>query len=222
MIPTLLWQCPLCHVDDALRHRRHWFRPDEVNCRHCRTMWEVQRVIGNDYLLTIVRGETELIGCQRPLAEWYDVMKAGLQLVPHHEPSLSLGSQEALYVKSRQAELLAEEDSPLFSGWDQEEAPCHQEGHLGLSFKRAWDAGILYLTSERLIWTGLRGTLSFWLKRMNSVHTEVTWFLGLLYGLRLYKFRFREESILKWLTYIALAAKRMDEVYRHRISFSNY
>jgi hypothetical protein len=50
----------------------------------------------------------------------------------------------------------------------------------------------------------------------------VTWYLGLLYGLCLYKFSFDEESILKWLTYIALAAKRIQDVYQHRIAVSNY
>jgi hypothetical protein len=64
--------------------------------------------------------------------------------------------------------------------------------------------------------------LSFWLTKVNSVHTEVTWYLGMLYGLRLYKFRFREESILKWLTYIALEAKRIERTHQHQISLSNY
>jgi len=222
MISTLLWQCPLCHVDDALRHKTKWFRPDEVRCTQCGTVWEVQRVIGDDYLLKVIHGEPSTIGEQRPLAEWYDLMKAGLRLVAREDPSLRLEPGEELYVQSRQAELLAEEDSPLFGRWGEGEAPWQKEGDLGLSFMKRWDTGRLSLTSERLIWTGDRGTLTFRLKKVISVHTEVTFFLGLLYGLRLYKFRFREESILKWLTYIALTARRIEEVYHHRISVSNY
>jgi len=222
MIPTLLWQCPVCHCDDALRHKTRWFRPDEVGCTRCGAVWRVRRVIGDDFRLTVVRGEPSVIGVERPLAEWYDLMKAGLRLVAMESPPLRLEPGEELYVQSMRAQLLAEEDSPLFARWEEGEAPWNKEGELGVSFMKRWDTGRLALTNERLVWTGDRGMLTFRLRRVVSVHTEVTWFLGLLYGLRLYKFRFREESILKWLTYIALSARRIAEAYHHRISLSNY
>jgi hypothetical protein len=221
MIPTLLWQCPLCHTDDALVHKVYWFRADEVRCKHCETVWVVQRVIGSDYLLTVTQGVPEKIGWQQPLAAWYDLMKAGLKLSPQ-EPPLDLEPGEEIYVWSRGARLFVEEDSRLFHQWSEMEAPSQKEGALGLSFMRPCDRGRLFLTSERLIWLGEHSTLHFSLRRVNSVHTEVTWYLGLLYGLCLYKFSFDEESILKWLTYIALAAKRIQDVYQHRIAVSNY
>jgi hypothetical protein len=142
--------------------------------------------------------------------------------VPQESSSLSLGADEELYVQSRQARMLVERDSSLFGRWENEEAPWGKGGDLGFPLVKRWDIGQLSLTSERLIWTGKRGTLTFWLRRVNSVHTEVTWSLGLLYGLCLYKFRFRQESILKWLTCIALMAKRTEQVHQHRISLSNY
>jgi hypothetical protein len=222
MIPILLWRCPLCHTDDALKHTTHWFRPDQVRCTHCAAIWEVQRVIGNDYLLKVVAGESTVLGQQRPLAEWYDLMKAGVELVAREPSSLHLEAGEELYVQSRQAYLLVEEDTPLCGQWEGPEAPWQKEGDLGLAFMKSWDAGSLALTNKHLIWSGGRGRLSFRLTKVNSVHTEVTWYLGLLYGLRLYKFRFREESILKWLTYIALTAKHIEQAYDHRISLSNY
>jgi len=222
MIPTLLWQCPLCHTDDALAHKVYWLRRDEVRCTRCGTVWVVQRVIGSDYLLTVTQGTPEQIGWQQPLAAWYDLMKAGLKLSPKEPSPLNLEPGEEIYMQSRGARLFAEEDSRLFQQWSETEAPAQKDGAIGLSFMRPWDRGRLILSSERLIWLGERGTLHFQLGRVNSVHTEVTWYLGLLYGLCLYKFRFDEESILKWLTYIALAAKRIDEVYHHRITTSNY
>jgi hypothetical protein len=222
MIPTLLWQCPLCHADDALRHKIHYFRPDELWCTQCRTVWEVQRVIADDFRLKVIRGDSSTAGQEKPLAEWYDLMKAGLNLVVRESAFLHLEPGEELHVEGKQADLLAEEDSPLLTRWDQHEAPWQKEGDLGLSFMKKWDVGRLFLTSERMIWAGERGMLSFWLTKVNSVHTEVTWYLGMLYGLRLYKFRFREESILKWLTYIALEAKRIERIHQHQISLSNY
>jgi hypothetical protein len=149
-------------------------------------------------------------------------MKSGLRLAVQEGSPVPLEPGEELYVQSRQARLLVEKSSPLFGRWGKEEAPWEKGGDLGFPFVKRWDVGRLSLTSERLIWTGKRGTLTFWLRRVNSVHTEVTWSLVLLYGLCLYKFRFRQESILKWLTYIALIAKRIEQVHHHRISLSNY
>jgi hypothetical protein len=222
MIPTLLWRCPLCHTDDALQHEGHWFRPDEVHCTRCGTVWEVHRVIGHDYLLRVIAGDSAHMGWQQPLAAWYDLMKAGLTLAPRPAPTLQLADGEEVYVQSRAAELLVEAQSPLRREWREGEAPTQRPGDIGLALMKRCDRGCLWLTNERLIWKGARGTLDFSLRRLNSVHTEVTWYLGLLYGLCLYKFRFREESILKWLTYIGLVAQRIERVYQHRIAVSNY
>jgi hypothetical protein len=182
----------------------------------------VRRVIGHDYLLTIILGAPGDRGRRLSLAEWYDLMKTGLRLAPQEAPALDLKPGEEVYVQSRGAELLVEEDNQLLGDWTAAEAPSHKEGDIGLSFLKRWDRGRLFLTSERLIWMGERHTLYFRLQRINSVHTEVTWYLGLLYGLCVYKFRFEEESILKWLTYIALVAKRIEVVYQHQIAVSNY
>jgi hypothetical protein len=222
VIPALLWRCPLCHVDDALRHKTHWFKPDQVWCTQCGTVWEVRRVIGDDYRLKVLHGEPTTIAQERPLAEWYDLMKAKVTLANQDASALNLEAGEVLYVQSQHARLLVEEDNPLRSLWEKEEAPWQKEGDLGLSFMKKWDTGRLFLTNERLIWQGDRRVLTFWLRKVNSVHTEVTWYFGLLYGLCLYKFQFRQESILKWLTYTAMAAQRIEQVYQHKIALSNY
>jgi hypothetical protein len=222
MIPTLLWQCPLCHVDDALRHQTHWFRRDKVWCRQCGAIWEVRRVIGDDYVLTVTRGARGAVGQERPLAEWYELMKAGIRLAAQETSTHRLEAGESVYLQSQRAALFAEEDNPLFVGWDEEEAPWRKSTDIGLSFMKRWDQGRLLLTSERLIWEGSRQRLTFRLRKLNSMHTEVTWYLGLLYGLYRYKFRFHQESILKWLTYSASVAGRIEQVQQHRIAFSNF
>lgn len=218
----LLWRCPLCHVDDALKHKAHWFRKEEVECTYCGTAWEVRRVIGDDFFLIVVHGEPSMVGQRRPLAEWYDLMKASLSLVARKDSSLHLEPGEELYVQGRQAQLFLEEDNPLYGSWAKEEAPWEKEGDLGQSFLKRCDRGRLSLTSQRFVWRGERRMLTFWLKKVNSAYTEVHRYFSLLYGLRIYKFRFQEESILKWLTYTALVARRIEQVYHHRISLSNY
>jgi hypothetical protein len=79
MIPTLLWQCPLCHTNDALRQQQRWFRLDTVDCTNCRTVWEVQRMIGEDFRLEVIHGAPSATGSQMPLAQWYDLVKGGLE-----------------------------------------------------------------------------------------------------------------------------------------------
>ena len=218
----LLWQCPHCHVDDALAHKIPWFKPEEVRCTRCTTTWEVQRVIGNDYLLKVTRGAPAILGQERPLAEWYDLMKAGLRLVARQDASVKLPAGEELYVRSREARLSMEADNPLLRRWDEEEAPSEKEGDLGLTFMRKCDRGRLSLTSERFIWAGNRMALTFRLQKVNSVHADLSLFFGMLYGLRLYRFQFDKESSLKWLTYTALVATRVQRAHGDQISLSNY
>ncbi|MBI3824869.1 MAG: hypothetical protein HY294_02615 [Candidatus Rokubacteria bacterium] len=223
MIPNLLWRCPLCHAADALVHRRPWFRPEDLRCTRCGTTWDVRRVIGDDFRLRVVAGELADRGTEMPLAEWYDLMKAGFKLpAMAHDASLALAPGEELHLESRAADLRTEQDSPLFGEWSSPEAPAQAARDLRLPFMKPWDTGRLALTSERLIWRGRRGTLTFRLQRLNSVHTEVTWYLGLMYGMRQYKVHFHHESVLKWLTYLGTAARRIEEIHHHRIALSNY
>jgi len=222
MIPMLLWRCPLCHRDAALRHRAHWSRDDELKCRHCRSAWVVHRMIGGDFILTVTHGDASLVGQARPLAEWYDCMKAGFSLVPLDQPSVHLAPGEDLYLHSQQAKLMAEEANPLFDDWEKDEAPWEKPRDLSLSLIKAYGRGQLWLTSERFLWVGDGRTLTFRLSKVNSVYAEVHRYFCLLYGLQIYKFGFRGESILKWLTYTARVTKRLEQVTDHQVTISNY
>ena len=221
-IPTLLWQCPVCHRDEALQDEKSWFRPSAVRCRHCETVWLVERFQDDDYHLRVVQGDPTILGQERPLAGWYDVMKAGLRLVPHEDPAVRLEAGEELYVCSQEAWMEAESDNPLFHRWDETDAPREQTRGLGLTLMRRWDRGRLFLTSERFIWMGSRGRVSFRLTRVNSAHVQARRSFGLLYGLRRYRFCFRQDSLLKWLTLTALVGRRIEQLHGHRIGTTNY
>jgi hypothetical protein len=222
MIPMLLWRCPFCHKDDALSYKRLWLRDGELACAECGTVWTVQRVIGSDFLLTVRRGEPSVEGMTKPLAAWYDLMKSSFKLMPKEDPPMPLSFGEEFYLRARRSELWVEQDSPLLQQWEKEEPPCERAGALGLSFMSPWDRGQFSLTSERGLWEGQRGSLLFWLTKVNAAYAEKHRFLCLQYGIRIYKIRFEEESVLKWLSYIALVAERIERIHQHRISLSNY
>jgi len=127
-----------------------------------------------------------------------------------------------LYVSSAEAWLDVEPDNPLLHRWNEVapwEPPARSQDE---SVMKRCDRGRLFLTSQRFIWVGKRGRLSFPLNRVKSAHLHTILFFGFLYGLRRYRFGFLEDSLLKWLTYTALAARRVEQNEGHRISTTNY
>jgi hypothetical protein len=178
-------------------------------------------VIGQDFRLTVTRGVPSLIGQEKSLADWYDVMKAGVRLVPKPEVGLTLEEGEECYLQSRLAELFVEEDNPLLQLWA-EEAPSVVERDASTSFTKIGASGQLWLTSERFIWTSGKQRLNFRITRVMAAYAQGNRFFAIIYGQRLYKMRFRQESLLKWLTYMGLIAQRLEQVAGHRIALSNY
>lgn len=222
-LPSLLWQCPLCHRDEALSHQMGWREPAQVRCRYCGTVWVVERFRDDDYHLRVVQGDPAVLGQQRPLAAWYDLMKSGLRLVAQEDAAVGLGAGEELYVRSGEAWLEVEPDNPLLHQWDGENAPWDQPARSQAeTLMKRCDRGRLFLTSKRFIWVGKRGRLTFSLTRLKSAHLHTILFFGFLYGLRRYRFAFREDSLLKWLTYTALVARRVEQNEGHHIGTTNY
>jgi hypothetical protein len=209
VIPVLLWRCSICAVDDGLRHRARWRRPDRLWCVNCRTTWEVRRVLDGDYQLRVTAGEAPWLGHEAPLADWYDRMKAGLKLIPISDPSLELAAGEVLWAKSKRAKLLRE--VPLST-----EIARLYFSHENLG------PGQLFSTNQRLIWKGTTAMDSFWLRQLQAVYTVGIRRLIVQYDGQIYKMHFAEESCLKWLTYIALAVQQLEEVDRSKIWLSHY
>ena len=231
MIPTLLWRCPLCATNDALAQVARPFRGDLVHCRACHAEWRLRRVPGDNFYLKLTRDgdhqkapqwqETpERVGDERSVAAWYDAMKATVHLTPTHDPALALHPGETLYLASGPAHLQAETGDPLFF-------PTRASASASRADKRevrgaAVGTGRLFLTDRRLVWQSTATTSDFLLTRLNSALTLLADGLVLMVELRLYTVRFQQESLLKWVTYIALIAPQVEAATGHRIATSHF
>jgi hypothetical protein len=207
VIPVLLWRCPICGTDDALRQKIGWWRPDRLWCVNCHVFWEVRRVIDGDYQLRVVGGDTSWLGQEAPLSRWYDRMKAGLRLGQITDPSLDLNVEEVLWVKSRRVKLF---QATLLS---------RENANFDFSYKNL-GSGQLFLTSQRLIWRGERKVENFSLHKLQGVDAKIHRRLVIQYDGQIYRLLFATESCLKWSTYIALALRHIEEVYGYRTIFN--
>jgi len=209
MMPLLLWRCPLCAADDALTHITHPLRADRVLCQKCGAAWRVRRVPGDDFYLRVIAAGRAggRVGDERPLAAWYDALKATLSLRALTDPALPLFPGETLHLASGTVELEAETTDPLF--FPESDAPprADKRGVTGASVGR----GRLFLTDERLAWRSAEGRdADFSLDRLASAYAVMDRGVTLLVDLRLYMLRFLEESLLKWVTMIGLVAAATD------------
>jgi len=223
MIPLLLWRCPLCAVNDALVHIERRFRADRLRCRACGAEWRLRRVPGDNFYLELRTGPGGVAPRrrdERSITAWYDAMKATLRLEPIHDPALALTADEVLYLASGPAELHAEADDPLFFPVaDPPAATRRDKRHIE---GRRVGRGRLFLTNRRLVWQHEGTARAFALRRLNSVHTVMDDGLTLMVEMRLYTVRFLEESLLKWLTYLALLAPQVEAETGHRIATSHF
>jgi hypothetical protein len=221
MIPMLLWRCPLCATNDALVHVERRFRADQVYCRHCRAKWRLRRVPGDNFYLRFV-GQNAILpyGDERSITAWYDVMKATLRLEPLHDPAVALEPGETLYLASGMAELIAEASDPLFfPGSPNADATRLDKRDVG---GKLAGRGRLLLTNRRLIWQGKKRLCSWPLPRLNSAYAFLNYGVMFLVEMRLYTVHFLEESLLKWVTYLALVAPLVEAETGHQIATSNF
>jgi len=222
MMTMLLWRCPLCGTDDALQYTVRHFRPDHLTCSHCGALWEVRRVVGEDYQLKVVAGEDAPVGLELPLAEWYDRMKAAFTFVPLEDHSLAVNDGEHIYTQCAEVPLIVRVGNPLLSDHSGREAP---QGPLPEELTPEWGTvglGQLYFTNERLIWEGPDKGYDFWWK---NVYATFTWFVeiyGIMYGTTTYRFRLPGQSVLKWLTYSGELVKQIQPSIPHHIRVSHY
>jgi hypothetical protein len=222
MMTMLLWRCPVCGTDDALDYRVRWFRPDHLHCSHCGALWEVRRVIGEDYRLRVVAGDTAPVGLELPLAEWYDRMKEGFRLEPLAVQLSQLGSDEVLYLQGVDVPLIVRTGNPLLTGWEGRQAPT---GPLPQELAPQWDTvgvGRLLFTNQRLIWAGDQAACDFWWNQVNAVFTWFVEIFGIMYGTTTYRFEIPGQSILKWLTYSGFLAQDIEAATGRSITVSHY
>jgi hypothetical protein len=181
---------------------------------------------------------------EHSVATWYAAMKATVRLTPIHAPAFEPLPGETLFLASGPATLQAEETDPLFfpvpeagaaGRADKQDAPaCHlvtvSPSHrvaAGRADKRAVrgrmvGSGRLFLTDRRLAWQGEAAACDFPLARLNSAYALMADGLVLMVEMRLVTVRFRQESLLKWVTFIGLIAPRVETATGHRIAVSHF
>jgi hypothetical protein len=223
MIPKLLWRCPLCLTHDALHQKIGWFKEDQLECSHCQAHWTVRRVKGDDYYLTLdspgrsPSSEPFVKEEEIPLSAWYGRMKVNFKPQPLSERSPFLKEEESLYLKGKSVKLYTQEDNPDFF---HKVKKSEEVKKLVYPFMCKVGKGELLLTDQRLVWSKVDKTYSFWFSDLDSVYIEASHNLGLASGIRIYKFKLKlNDSYLKWLTHVAHLAPHTAE---HTISFSNY
>ena len=223
MISRLLWRCPLCGQDDALRHHRRWFRPDELYCSACGTGWVVRRVVNEDFRLRVVNGEDGWRGREMPLAQWYDLMKRNFRLQPRSDAPFSLLDGEEFYISMENTKLITHKDNPLFADWSQREPPRSLARGQGLSVD--WDTlgpGRLSLTHRRLVWQDADRELDFWWEHVRTAFAWFTIVFGVMYGSVLYRFWLPEPAVLKWLCYADHVGRRLEAQTGRRFPITPY
>ncbi len=240
MIPMLLWRCPLCAADDALAQIVRPLRGDLVRCHACRAEWRLRHVPGDTFYLKLTRDGNgrgmalrlptggdrkgaplrESGNDERSIAAWYDAMKATVRLALIQDPALALHPGETLYLASGPATLQAEETDPRFF-------PVPESATAGRADKREVQgrmvgSGRLFLTDRRLAWQGEAAACDFPLARLNSAYALMADGLVLMVEMRLVTVRFLRESLLKWVTHIALVAPQVEAATGHRIATSHF
>ncbi len=222
-VALLLWRCPVCHTNDALVERRHLFGSHTVGCLACGTRWEMQRVIGKDFRLKVVEGPSELVGLDMALCCWYDEAKRDLEPAPITVEGVDLRPGEQVFLEAPKAQLRPSQPNPLSDGWSEHEAPQAQpRGQPPLAQWPVIGEGRLLLTSHRLLWQGEPQDLDFNWATTTSISLWLFNTLGIRYGTAPYRFELGDEVGLKWLTYAALAARRVPRALDHELTVSPY
>ncbi len=222
MITNLLWRCPLCKTEDSLTYKKNRLMPDRLLCASCATVWEFSRTDEEDYYWRIIEGKNK--GLELGLSEWYQKMKEGFRLVPLKTEIMDLLPDEELYLvsKSDKIKLLAPKSNPLFFSWNQPEFPRKEPDKQSNPYMKSFGTGKLFLTSRRFFWKTDNSSYYFWSDQIMSIYAEANFYIGLFYGSLKYKFRFRQESLPKWLAYAGEMAERIRIHSNHKILISNY
>ena len=244
MIPDLLWRCPLCETNDALRHSQRWLQPEVLNCTACEAQWRVRRVVGDNYYLKITHSGRSTTafppGVVLSIPSWYDLMKQTISLEVLPAPQNLLEAGEELYLASGLATLWIEAQ-PTFS-WT---APLHPDAEGSKSPSNASLTGTevegrlvglgqLFLTNRRMIWIQSPETgklpipsidprpFTLLLDKVDGIYAIFNLGLSIVVGMQLYYLRFAKESPLKWVTYVALLTTQVRIESGHRIQTSHY
>lgn len=149
MISGLLWRCPVCKTHDSINHQKRRFRSDLVSCSNCDSFWELHRVKGEDFRFKAIKGS--MAGTEKPLAEWYDMVRENFELIPLDPGNLALEDGEELYLKGKPVGIIVARADPRFKT-AVDKIPPPPEGAEGrAAFMGNIGPSELFLTNKRLV-----------------------------------------------------------------------
>jgi hypothetical protein len=244
LIPDLLWRCPLCASNDALRHSQRWLYPEVLKCIACGAQWRVRRVVGENYYLKITHSGRSTTafppGVELSITAWYDLMKQTVHLEALPDPQNLLETGEELYLASNQATLRIEAQStysrpdPIHPKAAGVKIPSSASLTGPATESRQAGLGQMFLTNRRMIWRWSPQTaktlipsadtlpFNLDLNQVDGIFAIFNLGLSIVAGMQLYYLRFAKESPLKWVTFVALIAPQVRIESGHRIQTSHY
>jgi hypothetical protein len=180
----------------------------------------VKRSIGEDFWLHVIESPEypSEKGTHLTLAQWYDRMKATISLEPISNPEITLDPEEQLFLASMETSLLVDPKDPIVNDI-KDNSPRIDRYTQGIVVGK----GRVFLTNHRFIWQGGENwRYDFPLTKINSVYIAADQTLVVLYELRILDLRFKQESMLMWLTYFGHVGKMIQKTHGHLITTSNY
>jgi hypothetical protein len=245
VIQDLLWRCPLCSTNDALRQVKRLFSSQAVNCSHCGGKWLMRRKVGDDYYLRLVKvghnGSSHPSGVEFSVADWYGLMKQTVHLQALPDAQGLLEVDEILYLLSK----------PTFF-WMESHQDHSETKHLRSIFEHGnilpetnlkdctksksspAETGRFFLTNQRFIWQRVPDKSDPWnfssdsdifslpLNEVNGVYLLLNYGLTIVEGMKVYYLRFTNESPLKWITYVDMVSRQLNSLRGHPIHTSHY
>ncbi len=222
-LAQLLWRCPMCHTEDALVHKHHQIGRDKVRCRACGTRWSLWRVVHHDYRMRVEEGHPDMVGLELPLTTWYDEARRDFELNAIDVPGINLRPGEEVYLTADGVNFKAYRPSPLFDGLTSGEAPrTMTPGSRTYAAHESLGEGRLLVTSERLVWQGPEGEMSFEWPHFTAINIVMMGTLYIRYGPAPYRFDLPGQISLRWMTYTGTLAKRAAEVDGHELQMMRF
>jgi len=144
------------------------------------------------------------------LGLWYELLKAGVTLAPRQIAATALRLGEEIYAVDERVRLVVRQGTPLPAPGERPGPPAAWPRELPM--RPLWEAvgeGRLLMTSERLRWETPRGGYDFWWPQVRAAFSFHTLYYGIVYGEVSYRFQPPGQRLLKWLTYTARMAERL-------------
>jgi hypothetical protein len=210
MISGLLWRCPVCKTNDSIVQTPRRFRADLVSCNSCDSAWELHRIKGADFNFKAIQGS--MVGTEKPLAEWYDMVRENLALVPLDPGDLSLEEGEELYLKGKSVGFIVARADPRFKTAVDKIPPPPEDAEGRAAIMGNLGPSELFLTNKRLVVFNQGEYYYLPLLSVRGVEVLIDKFVIIRHVKRLVEIiALVGESPLKWRAYLDLVLAPVQE-----------